>query len=580
MSKDKKIKKRKPPTPEQIFKRQKTLFKRKIYNIFTSAGFKYISTNDHEMKIGFRTVEIDSLYVFENIWLICEDTIQESHIREHIRKKNEAFGEIKNNIDEFKSKLVELFPDKKDILEKYDASRIKPFCLYISKKEISLKSEDYNLFKNLIFIQPKTLEYFQWVVKSIKMSARYEIFRFLELKNEDIGSSSSTSVDSSIKAPIIYPRQVTGLKNKVRVVSFMMSAEDLLDTCYVLRKDNWEQSIWLYQRLIEPDKIKKIRDFIEEKGETFYNNVIVALPDNIAFKDISDRYVDIDTINEFEGNCKLIIPKELNSICVIDGQHRIFAHYESGVDSKQERCISQLRKQLHLLVTGLVFPKDMKAEERAKIQSEIFLDINSNAKPVPANVLLQIKRIKNPIADESIAQFVVEQLNQGGIFEKMLQISSLDTGKIKTASIVRFALRYLVTVTPAEGKKSLFEFWDGDKEAFLSIDDSAIKSYVNYCTSVLQTYFAALKKNFRKEWEDNESKLLTVISLNGFIIAFNRQLGINGVQDYNYYDKLFSTWTFDFSKEEFLYTSSQYRKFSTQILREVFGLNDEDIEKV
>ena len=112
-------------------------------------------------------------------------------------------------------------------------------------------------------------------------------------------------------------------------------------------------------------------------------------------------------IGNLEGNCKLILPKEINSICVIDGQHRIFAHYESGTESKQEQKISELRKQLHLLVTGLVFPPEMYAGERARIQSEIFLDINSNAKAVPQNVLLQIKRIRNPIADESIAQYVI-----------------------------------------------------------------------------------------------------------------------------------------------------------------------------
>lgn len=62
----------------------------------------------------------------------------------------------------------------------------------------------------------------------------------------------------------------------------------------------------------------------------------------------------------------------MNSICVIDGQHRIFAHYESGLASKQESIIAGLRKQLHLLVTGLIFPKNMSQEERARIQSEIF----------------------------------------------------------------------------------------------------------------------------------------------------------------------------------------------------------------
>lgn len=575
-----KSKKRKPQTPEQILKRQKTIFKRKIRNTFTGAGFKYVPTNDHEMKIGLRKVEIDSLYIYENIWLICEDTIKTSDIRDHIRTKNEASGEIKNNIEEFKNKLCELFPDKTEVLNKYDRSRIKPFFLYISKNEVSLSDEDTELFNNLIFIQPKTLGYFQWIVKSVKMSARYEIFRFLNIKAEDIGPSTSSSSDSQIKAPIIYPKQATGLTNSVRVVSFMMSAEDLLNTCYVLRKDNWEESIWLYQRLIEPNKIKKIREFIEKKGEAFYNNVIVALPDNIAFKDSSNKYLTIDQIGDFEGNCKLIIPKELNSICVIDGQHRIFAHYESGIDSKQERRISELRKQLHLLVTGLVFPPDMRQEERAKIQSEIFLDINSNAKPVPANVLLQIKRIKNPIADESLAQFVIEKLNQKGAFEKSLQLSTLDGGKIKTASIVRFALRYLVTVTPSEGKKSLFDFWDGDKEALLEINDSAIQDYVNYCANVLNIYFGAIKSNFKSEWDNDESKLLTVISINGFIIAFNRQLEINGVKEFTYYNDLFKKWSFDFSKDGFPYTSSQYRKFSTQILQEAFEIDSDVIKQL
>ena len=117
--------------------------------------------------------------------------------------------------------------------------------------------------------------------------------------------------------------------------------------------------------MIKKGKIKKIREFLEKKGEAFYNNIIVSLPDEVQFKDGSGRYVTIDKINDLEGNCELILPKEMNTICVIDGQHRIFAHYESGIDSKQERRIAELRQQLHLLVTGLVFEKDVKPEARA-----------------------------------------------------------------------------------------------------------------------------------------------------------------------------------------------------------------------
>ena len=567
-------------TEEQLEKRTKRSFKNKIIKTFTEAGFQYIPTNDQEMYIGHRKVEVDALFIYENIWLICEDTIKTTNIRDHIRTKNEAFAQIKGDLNLFINNLVKMFPDKEKMFRQYDSKRIKAFALYISKEEVTLSDDDYKLFSELTFVQPKTLNYFQWIVQCIKRSARKEIFRFLGIRNADIGPVVSSKESAEITAPIIYPKSFTGLKNNVRIVSFMMSAEDLLNTCYVLRKDNWSDSIWLYQRLIEKSKIKGIRSFLESKGEAFYNNIIVGLPDSVRFCDEERHYKTIDEIGDLEGNCTLTFPKEMNSICVIDGQHRIFAHYESGVDSKQERTIAELRKQLHLLVTGLVFPPEMSEAERARIQSEIFVDINSNAKLVPQNVLLQIKRIQNPIADESIAQFVIEKLNKQGVFQNLLQISTLDEGKIKTASIVRFALRYLVTVNPAEGRQSLFTYWGGDKDALLAMENNAIEEYVKYCDATLRNYFGAIKKNLRTQWDDESSKLLSVISINGFIIALTRQLSVNGVQDFAFYNGVFNGWNFDFSKEKFPYTSSQYRKFSTRILQEAFKIDDSVINTI
>ena len=573
-------KKKAPLTPEQLLKRQKATFKRKIRNTFSGAGFKYIPTNDKQIHIGCRDVEIDSLFIYDNIWLVCEDTVQTTNIKDHIRTKNEAFGEIKANVPDFVQKLCEMFPEQKELFTKHQCNRIKLFGLYIPLNDPHLTKEDYQRFNNLVFVLPQTFNYFKWIVDCIKYSARSEIFRFLNLMSNQIGPRSSSGDIKSIIAPIIYPREFTGITDKVRVVSFMMSAADLLDTCFVLRKDNWEDSIWLYQRLIKKGKIKQIRDFLDKKGEAFYNNIIVALPDNVMFKDAAGELVGIEKINDLESNCELILPKEINSICVIDGQHRIFAHYESGIDSRQERRISELRKQLHLLVTGLVFDKSVRPEERARIQSEIFHDINSNATKVPRTVLTQIKRIKNPIDDESLAQSVVEKLNREGVFQNLLQISSLDLGKIKTASIVRFALRYLVTVKPIEGKQSLFTYWNGDKEKLLSVDDASIQAYVDFCAHVLREYFGAIRKNLGEQWEDKESKLLSVISLNGFIIALTRQLSVNHVQDFDYYDNLFKGWSFDFSKEGFPFTSSQYRKFSSEILKQVFKIPAEEIGRL
>ena len=175
---------------------------------------------------------------------------------------------------------------------------------------------------------------------------------------------------------------------------------------------------------------------------------------------------------------------------------------------------------------------------------------------------------------------VIEKLNKQGAFQNLLQISTLDGGKIKTASIVRFALRYLVTVNPTEGRQSLFTYWNGDKDALLAMKSDAIEEYVKYCDATLRNYFGAIKKNLRNQWDDESSKLLSVIAINGFIIALTRQLSINGVQDFAFYDKVFNGWNFDFSKEKFPYTSSQYRKFSTRILKEAFKIEDSVIEAI
>ncbi|MBR3839598.1 MAG: DGQHR domain-containing protein [Erysipelotrichales bacterium] len=578
----KKKKKSRKLSPEQMQKRKENAFSRKIRNVFLNAGFTYIVTQNIHFTIGNRIVEIDSLLIYENIWLFCEDTTLASTDKDHILKKNEMMNEIKNNMSSMVQKLKERCPDKEEFFDKYDVGRIKPIGLYFSETHLNLQDSDYERFSNLTFVQPKTLEYFKWMTQCIKHSARNEIFRFLKISNEEIGMDSSSTNSKKIKAPIIYPRNFVGLngsvtRNKVRMVSFMMSAEDLLNMSYVLRKDNWDDSIDLYQRLIDKEKIKTIRKFVAEKRETFYNNIIVALPDTVRFVDKNDNTKNINEINDLNGDYQLSIPYEMNSICVIDGQHRIYAHYESGLANQQEANIAKLRKQLHLLVTGLIFPPDMTLSERIRIQSEIFLDINSTAKPVNQNVLLQIQRIINPLADVSIAHSVLEELNQDSLFANKFESSSLDTGKIKTASIIKFALKYLVTLNPLEGKNSLLYYWNGDKNAVFNMEASAIKDYVKFCCATLRVYFSAIKSRFNSEWKDPDSKLLSVISLNGFIIAFNRQLSINGIKDFEFYNSKFKEWNYDFSKEKFQYTSSQYRKFSNEILRDAFGLDDENL---
>lgn len=561
----------------QLKKRKDLAFRKKIRSSFTDAGFTYFSTLDKHFSIGTRTVELDYLFLYENIIVICEDNTKQKKDIDHIRNKNESFAEIKNNKTAFLNWLASTFPEKATTVKQYRPERYFLYYIYISQTELEITEDEKNRYSNLLFWDLETLSYFNRMAQCIQYSARYEIFRYLGLKNEEIGFSGSEGGKTTIKAPIIYPQDATGLRNGVRVVSFMMSAEKLLRTSYVLRKDSWEESMFLYQRLIEKDKVKSIRAFLAQKGEAFYNNIIVALPDNITFEDDAGNPILVENIGDFQ-HCKLVFPDEMNSICVIDGQHRIFAHYEAPTIEKYEPQIAPLRKQLHLLVTGLIFPAEMKEAERKQIQSQIFLDINDNTKKVAPNVLTHIEMVKDPFSDIGLARRVIERLNKKRVFLNRFELSALDESKIKVASIIKFALRYLVTVTPAEGKTSLYAYWPGNKEAFRQKDEAALNDYIEFCAKSIDLYFSAIRDAFKSTWNDPASKMLSVISINGFIIAFNRQLSKYGVRDYQFYSGCLRKLSIDFSKDGFPYTSSQYRKFSGKILAEAFDFTDEELE--
>ena len=559
---------------EQKVKRKTRQFKNKIKYIFTMSGFRYINSEDHHMKIGFRDIELDAIFLYENIMIICEDTGSGvEHIKDHIRKKQEAFEQIEANKDDFFQRIKQEFAETGVILNKFQVSQYKIFYLYFSQEELGFCADDYKMYPLIKFVEPRSLEYLYKMSQCIRHSVKYEIFRFLNITDTDIGGDTTETNQKKIRATIISPQEATGLKNGVRIVSFMMSADTLIKNCYVLRKDNWEESTTLYQRLIRKEKIKSIREFLVKKEQAFYNNIIVALPDGVLFQ---DKESNIKSVKDFDAHnvCSMIIPDQMNSICIIDGQHRVYAHYEGDSNDKNEGKISELRKKLHLLVTGLVFPPEMSVTERTRIQSEIFLEINSKAKPVPPDIILHIEQLKDPLSDKGLARAVIERLNKERVFLNKFEMSSLDEGKIKIASIIKFALRYLVSVEPKE-KKSFYSYWEGDKEALLSLDDVALNEYLEFCVKNLSLYFSAIKKNFKQEWENPNSKLLSVIAINGFIIAYNRFLDQYGIKDFNFFDNQLKKLKTDFSKENFPYTSSQYKKFSDEILEKALTFNIE-----
>lgn len=569
---------RKLSDAERRQRAEQRAFTRRVKSTFTNAGFVHLPTAGIERQFGRKTGELDHVFVFENIVLVCEETI-EKEPRVHLKNKKLLFDEIEANKVEFIEWLSATFGDRLEVFENYHPSRYKVFYLYFSKADIVLSEADLDLFQPTRVVRPSTLAYLQKMSQNLRRSARTDIFRYLGLQSADIGAADAGSASKKISTAIIYPDDNTGLRNGVRIVSFMMSADMLLRNSYVLRKDNWEESIELYQRLIERERIQSIRRYLATKQSTFINNIIVSLPANIEFKNSKGKSVELSEISDF-GTHQMFLPDEINSICVIDGQHRIYAHYE-GVDAFEVE-ISKLRRKFHLLVTGLIFPPGMSSLEQRKIESELFLDINSNARPVPPDVLLFIETLKDPFSDLGIARQVLAKLNGRSPFENKFQLSVMDEGKIKIASIIKFALRYLVEIKDDSSKQSLFAYWGTAEDRALLLKDKLEKKstarldeYINFVVSVLTQFFNAVRANHPESWTDPESRLLSTTPINGFVIALRRSLPTLGVLTFEEYRARLKNLTTDFSKSGFPFTSSQYSKYSKVILADVFGISDE-----
>ena len=571
-------------TKEQIAEnKRRSTFSKQIAEIFSNAGFTGIAVRGWQFQLGGRSNELDHAFIFENVLVICEDTLRFVKEKEKALNKGNAFNrnhkaekeETSRIICDNKKDFFELLKNKNSLiteLQLYSYKEFKVFYLYFEYGVQRYSEDDIKRYPHLIFVDKSTMSYFYLMSKSIKASFKYELFKYFDLKIKDIGKPDPSRSINSIDTSIIYPETVTGYQDDVRMVSFMMRPADLLRYSYVLRKDGWDKKADLYQRLIMPKRIKSVRDYVVESKTAFMNNIIVTLPSDVKFfKKDGDLTiaVNLQNITNYENDIVMQIPAEYNSIGIIDGQHRVYAFYEdSNKNDASEKQIESLRNTLSLLVTGIIYPENSKyndESERRKFESDLFATINKNAKPVDADILIQVSAIMNPTSGEAISRRVIESLNKTAPFENLFQLAKTENAPIKTASIIKYALSSLLNAK--NSPNSLYKYWlikEGKDESFVLENSQNIKEYVNYCSGCLIDYFKAVKTRFLSFW-NGDSKLLKVISINAFIIAFRETLEkTNGPKSYDFYRLAFNKINLNFDKDNyaFPYAGAQYSMFA------------------
>lgn len=566
VKKKKTPKKRKPPlSAEEIEKRAHW---NEIRSIFRASGFARVSgITDKEFVFKGRTGELDDIFVYENVIVLLEYTIaKSSNASGHLTKKKVIFDRIGGNKVEFIEFLEGTF-------EKFKAARGSFFTpeqcqvviVYASKN--SLEGEHKGLQPDVLFLDYPIVKYFGSIVAAVKRSARFELFAFLRLREDQIGEASiRPSVPAEGYDGTVLPENHSNFPKGYKLVSFYIDPEALLRQAYVLRREGWRDESDLYQRMITVKKVNAIRRYLNENDRVFVNNIIVTFPSETKLLDKKG-----DTVNPANliktSPVKIQIPSGFNVIGLIDGQHRIFAYHEGG---EFEEKIAKLRRMQNLLATGIVYPSNLSSLDRRKFESKLFLEINSTQTNASSELKQAIGLMLKPFSAESIARALINKLSTKGPLENQFAVRFYEKEKIKTTSIVSYGLRPLVKLS---GNDSCYALWkDADKATLLDENDlELLERYISFCATQVNTFLGAVRANSSpSQWTTSRSvknKILSTTAINGLVICFRRLILERKTGSAAHYNsKLKNLSTFDFGK----YKSSQYGAMSRDLYDQFF----------
>ncbi|HTK34417.1 MAG TPA: DGQHR domain-containing protein [Caulobacteraceae bacterium] len=544
-----------------------------ITELFEAAGFTHVKEmTGKDIVFNQRSGEIDELYISENVVILLEHTSHnEDNVAAHLVKKKIIFDYISADNAGFVAYLKATFPNLSAKLNPNYQDHHYRVCIVYASLE-PLKDSTKLHVQNVKFLDYPPLRYFRTLSQIIRASCKYEVLSFLDISPGEFGARclQSQSKPSSGFAGSVLPETQSHFPPGYKVASFYVSAAELIQRSYVLRRDTWREGANIYQRMIQKRKIESLRRHLLEKKGAFINNIIVTLPESTKMLNEKGDTIDTTKINSVELS-HVQLPDDFNSIGIIDGQHRVFSYYEGGAD---EVKISPLRTQQNLLVTGIIFPPGLNQLSRDSFAARLFLDINGNQTKVNPALIQEIGIILKPYAVHSIARSIIKLLNEkSGPFNKEFETAFSDGPKIKTTSVVNYGLVPLVRISSPD---SLFSVWKEKQKDLLKAENdlSLREEYVKFCAKQVSDFAGAIRANVEKgRWTADRNApgaMLTTVIVNGMIHCLIRLSSNGAVGEFDYYRaKLEGVGTFDFKP----FVSNQYNQLGDALASKYFGIS-------
>ena len=428
--------------------------------------------------------------------------------------------------------------------------------------------------------------YFKYLSAALEKSSLGEFLDFLDVKQSNYGANISKShIQTSNFEAQVLPDVKSKFEKGYKIVTFYMDPQSILSRAYVLRHEGWREksSSIYYQRMADPKRISEIRKYLVKEKRVFVNNIIVTMSANdVTFYDENDKVIEVTDAGQFKNHegeyrtkiVKLSIVDKANCIGVIDGQHRVFA-YHIGEDANEE-IIAKLRKEQNLLVTGVVFPKNVQEEDRRKYEAMLFQEINVKQNKISSHLQQELSVMVDPFSTISLGKDIISHLTESGPLSGKFERFSFETGKVKTPSIVSYGLKPLIKI--GDAVDSLYSVWDNpDKEKLLTAQKDSNYSlkneYVKFCVESIRNMFIGVKANIpTEEWKlydpSDKKGMLSITFINGFLnlLRFIIQNEKDLYLPNDYKNKLKGISNFKFKD----YKTSHYRKMGEDLYNKYF----------
>lgn len=337
----KKEKKRRQETnfdPDELIENQ-------VWDFLFRIGFTKLNI-DRECKVSYG--KDTSSLTTKKIDIIAES--KEARLYIECTTQKESTSKIKNWISDVEG------------IRKYENGNINTQnknVVFIFFTTQSLNKSDKKKLKErgIALLNRTVLDYFNELIRQYKNLAYYQFLAYL---------LNGKPIKVFDKGDLEIPAIRSKYSNKEYCYLFGIQPAKLIPLASVLhRRLNLDEDISEnYQRLVKKQKIKEIKKFITEERGVFPTNIIISFETKGRnfFKPLGNR------INDIQFGM-LTLPRQYQSITIIDGQHRLFA-YDGLEESNKD------------LIYVVAFHK-MKPEK----QVQTFININEKQTKVSASLM-------------------------------------------------------------------------------------------------------------------------------------------------------------------------------------------------